>query len=151
VTDLSDRRLAEQEIHQRRERETLLNDISAKIRSTLDLQTILRVAVQRLRQALETDRVLAYQLFPDNSGICLAEDVSVPYPVMLGLTLPSECIPSAYLDAYRQGRLWSTPDVHNAQLADCYQGMLTQFRVRGMIAAAIVSMDDTLEPQHRTL
>lgn len=151
VTDLSDRRLAEQEIHQRRERETLLNDISAKIRSTLDLQTILRVAVQRLRQALETDRVLAYQLFPDNSGICLAEDVSVPYPVMLGLTLPSECIPPAYLDAYRQGRLWSTPDVHNAQLADCYQGMLTQFRVRGMIASAIVSMDDALEPQHRTL
>ncbi|QZZ20090.1 PAS domain S-box protein [Leptothermofonsia sichuanensis E412] len=151
VTDLSDRRLAEQEIHQRRERETLLNDISAQIRSTLDLQTILRVAVQRLRQALETDRVLAYQLFPDNSGICLAEDVSAPYPAMLGLTLPSECIPPAYLDAYRQGRLWSTPDVHNAQLADCYQGMLTQFRVRGMIASAIVSMDDALEPQHRTL
>jgi PAS domain S-box-containing protein len=151
VTDLSDRRLAEQEIQQRREREVLLNEISAQIRSTLDLQAILQVAVERLRRALETDRVLAYQLFPDNSGVCLAEDVSLAYPVMLGLKLPAECIPPTYLEAYRQGRLWSAADVHNAGLADCYQGMLTQFRVRGMIAIAIVSMDETLEPQKRTL
>lgn len=151
VTDLSDRRLAEQEIHQHREREALLNDISAQIRSTLDLQSILQVAVQRLQQALETDRVLAYQFFSDNSGVCLAESVSVPYPVMQGLTLPSECIPPNYLNAYRQGRLWSAADVHNAGLSDCYQGMLTQFRVRGMIASAIVSMDESLEPQNRTL
>ncbi|HEY9838331.1 MAG TPA: PAS domain S-box protein, partial [Vampirovibrionales bacterium] len=41
VTDLSDRARAEQEIQQRRSREMLLSRISAKIRSTFDLPTIL--------------------------------------------------------------------------------------------------------------
>lgn len=151
VTDLSDRRLAEQEIQQRRERESLLNDISAQIRSTFDLQKILQVAVERLRHALATDRVLAYQFYPDHSGICLAEDVALPYPPMLGLELPPECIPFAYLEAYRRGRLWSAVDVYSAGLTDCYQGMLNQYQVRGMIATAIVSLDEKQGKQNRNL
>jgi PAS domain S-box-containing protein len=151
VTDLSIQKQAEQEILQRREWEGLLNDISAQIRTTLDLQVILQGAVERLRQVLDTDRVVVYQMAGDGSGTCTAEAVTAVYPSMLGQAFPSNCIPPPSLAAYRQGRLWHMADLHDETLAECHRTMLEQVHVRSMIATAILSMDETLEPDKRTL
>ncbi|UBF24667.1 PAS domain S-box protein [Kovacikia minuta CCNUW1] len=151
VTDLSAQILAEQEILQSREREAVINDISTQIRTKLDFQTILQIAVERLRLALDSDRVIAYQLFPDYSGICLAEDIAPTYPRMLGQKFSSQCIPPAYLEAYQRGRIWSVADIHSSELAECFQEMLQQFRVHSLMTTAVVSMDDALKPQNRTL
>ena len=137
VTDLSDRQRAEQEIQQRRSREALLSEISAKIRDTFDSDAILQTAVRRLREALDTDRVLAYQLLADSSGVCVAENVNSAYPSMLGQSFPAECIPPPYLEAYRCGRLWSVDDIRAAGLAECHVQMLDRLRVRSMMAVAI--------------
>ncbi|MGL5192139.1 MAG: ATP-binding protein [Chroococcales cyanobacterium] len=137
VTDLSDRALAEQEIQQRRSREMLLSRISAKIRSTFDLPTILKLGVQGLRQALDTDRVLAFQFLADGSGVCIAEDVQAPYPSIKGQWFPPDCMPLAHQDAYRNGHLGSVPDIQNAPLSDCYREMLNQFQVRSFMGVAI--------------
>jgi PAS domain S-box-containing protein len=151
VTDLSDRKQAEQEIQQRREREALLNEIAAQLRLSFDPQTVLQVAVERLRPALGADRVIAYQFFPDLSGICLAEARKPIYPAMLGLTFPAECMPLAFLEAYRLGQVCALPDIRAAGLADYHCEMLENVCVRSMLVAAIVSMDESLEPQNRTL
>lgn len=151
VTDLSDRERAEQEIQQRRQREALLSEISAKIRSTLAVTDILQIAVQRLKQALNADRVVAYQIKPDQSGICVAEAVDPLHLSMAGQTFPSECIPPPYLEAYRLGRLWSVSDVYGEDLADCHRQMLQQLQVRSMVAVAIQRSDEVLEPHKRTL
>ncbi|MBD2039415.1 GAF domain-containing protein [Microcoleus sp. FACHB-672] len=155
VTDLSEHQRAELEIQQRREREALLSEISAKIRATFDLDAILQTAVQRLRQALGADRVLAYQLVDDSlvelsvsalaqvnpnlssSGICVAEDVLVIYPTLKGMSFSADCIPLPYLEAYRNGRLWSVTDVRTEELAECHHKMLQQMQVRSMMAVAI--------------
>ena len=137
VTDLSDRARAEQEIQQRRSREMLLSRISAKIRSTFDLPTILKLGVQGLRQALETDRALAFQFLADGSGICIAEDVQAPYPSIKGQWFPPDCMPLAHRDAYRNGHLGSVPDIQSAALSDCYREMLNQFQVRSFMGVAI--------------
>lgn len=137
VTDLSDRARAEQEIQQRRSREMLLSRISAKIRSTFDLPTILKLGVQGLRQALDTDRALAFQFLPDGSGVCIAEDVQAPYPSIKGQWFPPDCMPLAHQDAYRNGRLGSIPDIQNAALSDCHREMLNQFQVRSFMGVAI--------------
>lgn len=151
VTDLSIQKRAEKEIHQRREWEGLLNDISAQIRTTLDLQVILQGAVIHLRQVLNTDRVLVYQMATDGGGTCTAEAVDSSYPSMLGQSFPGDCIPPPSLAAYRQGRLWSMTDLQGEGLTDCHRTMLEQVHVRSMIATAILSMDETLEPEKRTL
>ncbi|MCT7957434.1 ATP-binding protein [Laspinema palackyanum] len=137
VTDLSDRARAEQEIQQRRSREMLLSRISAKIRSTFDLPTILKLGVQGLRQALDTDRALAFQFLADGSGVCIAEDVQAPYPSIQGQWLPADCMPLAHRDAYRNGHLGSVPDIQSAALSDCYREMLNQFQVRSFMGVAI--------------
>lgn len=151
VTDLSIQKQAEQAIHQRREWEGLLNDISAQIRTTLDLQVILQGAVERLRQVLGTDRVLVYQMATDGSGSCTAEAVTATFPSMLGQAFAADCIPPPSLTAYRQGRLWHMPDLQEETLAICHRNMLEQVHVRSMMATAILSMDETLEPDKRTL
>ncbi len=145
VTDLSERQRAELEIQQRREREALLSEISAKIRDTFNLDAILQTAVRRLRQALDTDRVIAYQLLEDSSGTCIAENVNSAYPSMLGQSFPAECIPPPYLEAYRCGRLWSVDDIHAVGLAECHVQMLNHVRVRSMMAVAIQRTDTAAE------
>jgi PAS domain S-box-containing protein len=151
ITNVTDRRLREQEVWRYRERETLLADISLQLRATASLQDVMQDAVERLRQTLVVDRVLAYQFFPDQSGICLVEAVAPRYPSMQGQTFASDCVPSAYLDAYRDGRLWAATDILDEDLTDCHKDMLEKAQIRGMMVAAIVSMDAALEPQKRIL
>ena len=95
ITNVSDRRQIEQTLWQDREREILLADISMQLRTTADLQAIMQTAVERLQQILLGDRVLAYQFFPDHSGICLAEAAAPYYPLMRGQTFLSNCVPPA--------------------------------------------------------
>ena len=151
VTNVTDRRLREQEVWRYREREALLADISLQLRATTSLQDVMQDAVERLRQTLVVDRVLAYQFFPDQSGVCLVEAVAPRYPSMQGQTFASDCVPSAYLDAYRDGRLWAATDILDEDLSDCHKDVLENAHVRGMMVAAIVSMDAALEPQKRAL
>lgn len=158
VTDLRDRRQIEaerlhaaQEIQQRQEREQVLNNLAARIRSTLDLETMLQNAANELQQALKVDRVVVYQIFPDATGCCVAEAVHPGYPHMMGATFGADCVPPPYLEAYGSGRLWSVDDVDTVELSECHLAMLHQMQTRSMIAVGILSMDDTLEPKQRKL
>lgn len=141
VTDLSDRAIAEQEIQNRRFREAILSEILTQIRATLDLSTILKITVQRLRQALNTHRVIAYKFNPDYSGVCICEDVDISYPSIIGQEFSSECIPPPYIEAYYNGRLWTISDTHSKSLSDCHQKMLDQLKVRSAIAVAITTQE----------
>jgi PAS domain S-box-containing protein len=151
VTNLTHHHLIEQEVRQYREREALLADMSMQLQTTFDLQAVMKAAVERLRLLLAVDRVIAYQLFPDGSGTCLAEAVTNSYPTIQGQAFSSECIPPPYLDAYRDGRLWAVTDIFDEDLAECHQTMLVNMGTRSTMSAAIVSMDAALEPQKRTL
>ncbi|MBW4489405.1 MAG: PAS domain S-box protein [Trichocoleus desertorum ATA4-8-CV12] len=151
VTDLSDRQKVVAEIQQRREREALLSKISAQIRTTFDFSAILQLAVAQLREALDTDRVLAYQLLPDQSGTCIAESVNLTYPPMLGQNFPAECIPPPHLESYRLGKLWCIANVEQEPLADCHQTMLKQVHTRSMVAVSIQHIREALDPQKRSL
>lgn len=137
VKDLSDRALAEQELEQQREQEGILNEISAQIRSNQALPKILKLAVERVQQALNADRVLAYQIRSDRSGICVAEAVDPAYPATEGNVFPVDCIPSAYLEAYRNGRLWRADDVWASDLAQCHREMLSDLDARSIISVGI--------------
>lgn len=146
VKDLSFIRHAEQELLLRRQWEAVLSEIAATIRSTFDLPKILEIAVKQLRIALNTDRVIAYQLQADSSGICASEAVDPAYPALWGKTYSAESIPPNYLRAYCQGRLWHTADVRAEGLSSCHLEMLEEMKVRSMIAAAIQRQEDDLEP-----
>lgn len=142
VRDLSYIRRAEKELQKRRQWESLLGEIAATIRSTFDFQKILEIAVKQLRIALNTDRVVAYHLLGDRSGICAAEAVEPAYPTLWGKTFSEQCIPASYLKAYCEGRLWHTADIHTENLSICHRQMLEEMKVRSMMAVPIQQMEE---------
>ncbi|MCS6793867.1 MAG: ATP-binding protein [Oscillatoriaceae bacterium SKYG93] len=146
VTDISAQTQTEQEICQRLQREKLLSEISAKIRTTFDLSTIIETAVQRLREVLDADRVLAYQLHEDGRGVCIAESVNSSYPAMKGRSFPTNSIPLQYLQAYSKGSLWSVDDVRTTTLSECHRQMLEELHVRSMIAVGIQRFEEGTQP-----
>ncbi|MCL1475070.1 ATP-binding protein [Argonema antarcticum] len=146
VKDLSSIQRAEQELQKRRQWESLLSEIAATIRSTFDFPKILEIAVKRLRFALSTDRVVAYRLQPDQSGICTAEAVDPAYPTIWGQTFSAETIPASYLKAYCEGRLWHVADIRAEGLSSCHVQMLEAIKVRSMMAVPIQRVDEDLKP-----
>lgn len=142
VKDLSYILQAEKEIQLRRERESLLSEIAATIRSTFNFPNILEIGVRKLQTALNVDRVVAYQLQPDASGICVSEAVKPAYTAIKGKHFPADCIPQRYLQAYSQGRLWHSIDVRTEELSECYRQMLEQMEVRSIMVAAIQQRKD---------
>lgn len=148
VKDLSYIRRAEKELQKRRQWEALLGEIAATIRSTFDFQKILEIAVKQLRIALNTDRVVAYHLRADRSGICAAEAVEPAYPTLWGKTFSDECIPTSYLKAYCEGRLWHTADIYTENLSICHRQMLEEMKVRSMMAVPIQQVEDRDRENH---
>ncbi|MFB2936863.1 ATP-binding protein [Aerosakkonemataceae cyanobacterium BLCC-F154] len=142
VKDLSYTLEAEKEIQQRREREALLSEIAATIRSTFNFPQILEIGVRKLQTALNSDRVVAYQLQSDCSGICISEAVNPAYKAIKGQSFSADCIPQRYLQAYSQGRLWHSIDVRTEEMSECYHQMLEEMEVRSIIVAAIQQRKD---------
>ncbi|MCD8485575.1 MAG: ATP-binding protein [Desertifilum sp.] len=162
VTDLTDLRASERDRDEQSQREALAHQIASLVRSHLELPSILQKMVELLQTHLGADRVVAYQLLPNHSGVCLAEAVDPAYPTLQGQIFGAECLPSTYLEAYSRGRFWLATDIQALELAKCHRQMLDGIRVRSAIAAPILLSHDrlsaantedspTLHPEENTL
>ncbi|TAE60849.1 MAG: diguanylate cyclase [Nostocales cyanobacterium] len=67
---------AMRELKSKVEQEKIIAKISNKIRESLNLETILKTAVQEVRQLLQTDRVIVYGLQAEKGNSVLVESVS---------------------------------------------------------------------------
>lgn len=83
------------ELQQQLERDRVYEEIAQKIRESLDLEQILNCAVFAIRQLLNCDRVIVYQIFdflPEGSwGKVLAEAVTFPASCLLHQRFYSRC------------------------------------------------------------
>jgi two-component system, NtrC family, sensor kinase len=121
------------------EQESLLRMIGNQIRSTLDLNTILQTAVREVRQLLQCDRVIIYQ-FQDNwEGKVVVEDMTVPWPSILGDMGADKCFKGDYTDWYQQGRVRAINDVFNAGLEPCHVDFLDSLQVKANLIVPIVT------------
>ncbi|MFM9265131.1 GAF domain-containing protein [Tychonema sp. BBK16] len=121
------------------EQESLLRLISNQIRSTLDLGTILQTAVREVRQLLNCDRVIIYQ-FQDNwQGKVVVEDMTIPWPSILGDMGADKCFKGDYADWYQQGRVRAINDVFNAGLQPCHVDFLDSLQVKANLIVPIVT------------
>jgi two-component system NtrC family sensor kinase len=121
------------------ERESLLRLIGNQIRSTLDLGTILQTAVREVRQWLQCDRVIIYQ-FQDNwQGTVVVEDMTVPWPSILGDMGADKCFRGNYADLYQQGRVKAINDIFQAGLEPCHVDFLDSLQVKANLIVPIVT------------
>ncbi|WP_231662473.1 CBS domain-containing protein [Pseudanabaena sp. 'Roaring Creek'] len=93
VVDISDRKEVELRLQQQAEQEKLLGRITQRMRSTLQLNEVLKTTVEEVRQGLNADRVLVYRVFPDGSGSAIAESVLPQWPNILNIVFPEDIFP----------------------------------------------------------
>ncbi|MGK7941819.1 MAG: methyl-accepting chemotaxis protein [Crocosphaera sp.] len=119
-------------------RAQLLRDITVKISAALNTEEVMQIAVEQMRRALKTDRVLIYTFDEQWLGTIVAEDVGNGYPKALNTEIMDPCFATKFVDKYLNGRVQATPDIYNAGLTECHLNELAPFKVRANLVAPII-------------
>jgi PAS domain S-box-containing protein len=132
------RQQAEDELRRKVAREQLLWGITHKIRQSLDLDDILPTAVREIRQVLQADRALIFQLTHEGTGVVVQESVLPDYPVTLEMRFPDEWFSEDCYEYYRQGNPRIVLDVAVDDWAACLSDFMESVGVKSKIVAPIV-------------
>jgi len=139
--DISERHRAQERFQQLAQRETLLREVTQRIRQSLDLQTIFDTACEEIRDVLGADRVGVFR-FDENSGFndgqFVAESVLAAYPSALNAPIRDHCFGENFSSLYATGRFFVSADIHQSQLQDCHRDILSQFHVRANLVIPLV-------------
>lgn len=136
--DITDLKQAELTLRQQIQQEYLLADIAQDIRQSLDLHEVLSRTVERVRELLNTDRVVLFQFRPDWQGDVIMESVGVEWMPILSTTISDPCFRDRYIEPYRQGRSTALTDINAKGIQPCYAQLLQQFQVRANLVVPIV-------------
>jgi len=121
------------ELRRLSEQQAALSEVISKIRSSLDLETIFKLAATEVRQLLEVDRVGIFRFYPESGyddGEFVSEDVLPPYDSALNIPIHDHCFGERYAARYASGQIQAVGDILNAGLSDCHVAVLSQFQIR---------------------
>lgn len=126
------------------ERAQQVKDITTHLSRSLDPETIFNTAVQEIRSALKTDRVVVYAFNEIWQGTVIAESVDEKWPRALGANIDDPCFAKQYVERYRRGRVQPTENIHAGHLNQCYLKQLEAFAVQANLVAPILRGDQLL-------
>ena len=121
------------ELRRLSEQQTALSEVISKIRASLDLDTIFKLAATEVRQLLEVDRVGVFRFYPESGyddGEFISEDVLPPYDSALNIRIHDHCFGDRYATHYAGGQIQAVGDILNNGLSDCHVAVLSQFQIR---------------------
>jgi len=116
-----------------------LNQISSRIRESLSPKDILNAAVEEMRAALQTSRVIVYQFDSQWRGTVAAESVEVAFTESLGADIDDPCFAEGYVKKYLTGRVRAMDDIQQAGLTECHLKQLESFEVKANLVTPIVA------------
>ncbi|MBL1176955.1 GAF domain-containing protein [Pantanalinema sp. GBBB05] len=139
--DITERKQAEEILRQQAERERLLATIAQRMRRSLNLEDILNTTVQEVRQLLQADRVLIYEIC-NGTGQVISEAAHPGYSRVLDQSLPEEMFPLECYQFYRQGSSRIVVDVETDDMSPCLVEVLRQLAVRSKLVVPILQGED---------
>ena len=119
-----------------------LSQVIARIRESLDLDTIFQTTTAEVRQLLAADRVGVLQLDPKtgwDSGEFVAESVLPRFDTALAKRVIDHCFGEEYADAYANGRIHAIDDISSVDISDCHREILAQFQVKANLLVPLLS------------
>ena len=138
VLDITDRKLAEIQVQQQANHQSLISRISQRIRASLNLSETLNTTVAEIHQVLQSDRVLVYQIYANGTGAVIAESVSPRFTPILDNVYPEETFPAEVYDSYLNGRVCSLEDIENGSVSPCLVEFLQELQVRAKLVIPII-------------
>jgi GAF domain-containing protein/two-component sensor histidine kinase len=134
----AERRQAELQLRQTAEREQLMRTVTERIRRSLDLDKILSATVTEVRQILQTDRVVLFQIDSGKQGHVVKESVGAGWQALLGQEIHDPCFHENYIERYFQGRIWAIADIDNDSIQPCHAELLRQLQVQASLIVPII-------------
>ena len=136
--DITARKQAELALQQQLKRERLVNSIQERIRSSLNLEEVMTMAVEEVRQFLSTDRTVIYRFNPDWSGFIAVESVAADTMPILGIDINDSCFREGYISFYQQGNLRAIDNIYTAGISECHINLLRQFEVKANLVVPLL-------------
>ncbi|NJR21937.1 MAG: GAF domain-containing protein [Richelia sp. CSU_2_1] len=138
AVDITARKQAEIALQQQVKRERLVNSIQERIRSSLNLEEVMTMAVEEVRQFLSTDRTIIYRFNPDWSGFVAVESVAADTSPILGTDINDPCFRERYVSVYAEGHLRAIDNIYTADISKCHIDLLSQFEIKANIVVPIL-------------
>ncbi|MEG4305756.1 GAF domain-containing protein [Microcoleus sp. D3_18a_C4] len=136
--DITPRKRAERALQQQVKRERLVNAIQERIRSSLNLEEVLTMAVEEVRQFLSTDRTIIYRFNPDWSGLVAVESVAADTMPILGIDINDPCFREGYISAYAQGHIRAIDNIYTAGISECHINLLSELEVKANLVVPLL-------------
>jgi two-component system sensor histidine kinase/response regulator len=136
--DITARKQAERALQQQLKRERLVNSIQERIRSSLNLEEVMTMAVEEVRQFLSTDRTVIYRFNPDWSGFIAVESVAADTMPILGIEINDSCFREGYISFYQQGHLRAIDNIYTAGISECHINLLRQFEIKANLVVPLL-------------
>ncbi|MEG4009419.1 GAF domain-containing protein [Microcoleus sp. Pol11C1] len=136
--DVTARKQAEIALKQQVKRERLVNAIQERIRSSLNVEEVMTMAVEEVRHFLSTDRTVIYRFNPDWSGFIAVESVSVSTMPILGIDINDPCFRENYVSVYEEGHLRAIDNIYTAGLSECHVNLLSEFEIKANLVVPIL-------------
>ncbi|MDZ8105272.1 MAG: response regulator [Nostoc sp. DedQUE12a] len=141
------RKQAEEELQRQNLRSQLFTEITLKIRQSLQIEEILEITVNEVQKILQTDRVLIYQLLPNESTTTVIEAVVSGLPAIKeqNITTPyfqAEYLQQYYLQQYRQGQVLELANLDLLELEQKHLELMQQFGVKVNLVVPILVKEE---------
>ncbi|NJN48700.1 MAG: GAF domain-containing protein [Alkalinema sp. RL_2_19] len=94
-----------------------------------------------MRQFLNVDRVLIYQLADNGLGFVAVEATDDQIQALIHQDITDRCLSGADLQHFRQGYLKDYADIHAADLDGCYVDFLARYQVIAQLSVPILQGD----------
>ncbi|BAY25794.1 GAF sensor signal transduction histidine kinase [Calothrix sp. NIES-2100] len=126
------------------DKQKALSKVIARIRQSLDVDTIFKTTVTEVRQLLNNDRVGVFRFYPELGweGEFIYEDVGTQWNSALTVKLHDHCFAEEFVQLYQQGSMNVIADIYEASISDCHIKILERFQVRANIAAPLMKGKD---------
>lgn len=116
----------------------LLNDLTSRIGSLVDIHEIFDVVVDDTRESLGADRVVIYQLAGEEEGVIVAESLGTQWSLALNKTFTESGLDERYLKQVQRGRIVTINDLTDAGLTDVQQKKVKALEIKSMVLVPII-------------
>ncbi|MEA5570513.1 GAF domain-containing protein [Calothrix sp. UHCC 0171] len=122
------------------EQQKALASVIARIRDSLDLQTIFKNTAIEVRNLLKADRVGVFYFDPESDweGEFVSEDVAPEYDSAMATRIYDHCFGEYFAPQYSNGRINVISDIYSHEYSDCYIKILEKFQVRANVVAPLL-------------
>jgi len=116
-----------------------LSEVLSRITNKLQQDSIVNVALHKLRDTLNVDRVVLYYFYTQWKGQVTFEAISDRKYSIIGSTGADDCFNLEYAELYLAGRVKAIDDIEKAAINECHREFLRGMNVRSNLVAPVLT------------